>query len=74
MKKIFVGTAQSGKYQLNKEDLTKLGVGALVAVGGALLTYLADTIPGVDFGVYTPVVVAIASILINSARKFLQEL
>lgn len=74
MKKIFVGTADSGRYQLNQEDLTKLGIGALVAVGGALLTYLADTIPGVDFGVYTPVVVAIASILINAGRKFLQEL
>jgi ABC-type antimicrobial peptide transport system permease subunit len=73
MKKLYVGTSESGKYQLNKEDLTKLGIGALVAVGGALLTYIADTIPGIDFGVYTPVVVAVASILINAARKFLQE-
>lgn len=74
MKKIYVGTADSGKYQLNKEDLTKLGVGALVAIGGALLTYIADTIPGVDFGAYTPIIVAIAGVLINAARKFLQEL
>lgn len=74
MKKIFVGTAESGRYQLNLEDLKSIGIGLLVAVGGAALTYIADVIPGVDFGVYTPVVVAIASILINAGRKFLQSI
>jgi len=72
--KIYVGTAESGRYQLNKKDLTKLGIGALVAIGGALLTYFEDIVPGIDFGVYTSVVVAVNSILINAARKFLQEI
>lgn len=63
----------SAKYQLNKEDGKKILVGAGVAVGGALLTYLADLIPNVDFGVYTPIVVSIASVLINAGRKFLVE-
>lgn len=64
---------QSEKYSLVSEDLKRIGVGALVAVGGALITYLADTIPNVDFGVYTPVIVALNSILLNSLRKYLTE-
>lgn len=74
MKQIYVGTSASGKYQLNKEDLKSIGVGLLVAVGGAALTYVADLIPNVDFGVWTPVVVAVSSIIINAVRKFLQEI
>lgn len=62
---------ESKKYELIQEDLKRIGIGALVAVGGALLTYVADTIPNVDFGVYTPVVVAISSVLINAGRKWI---
>jgi len=64
----------SPKYKLNKDDGKKILVGAGVAVGGALLTYLADTIPNVDFGAYTPIVVSIASVLVNASRKFISDL
>jgi hypothetical protein len=63
--------SMSQKYTLGTEDLKKIGVGAGVAVGGALLVYLAEVIPQVDFGAYTPIAVAIAGILINAARKWL---
>jgi len=61
----------SPNWKLIKQDLKKLAIGAGVALLGALATYLQDTIPGLDFGQYTPVVVAINSILVNAIRKFI---
>jgi hypothetical protein len=53
-------------------DWTKIGKGALIAAGGAVLTYLAETIPGVDFGEYTLIVAPILMILINAGIKWIQ--
>lgn len=61
----------SKKYSLNKTDGKQILKGLLVACGGALLTYVAQTISEVDFGSWTPVVVALSSVLVNAARKFL---
>lgn len=66
------GNMDSKKYTLNKNDLEKIAVGAGIAVGGALLTYIAQMVTQIDFGPYTPIIVAVVSIFINSARKFLQ--
>jgi len=63
----------SPKYKLNKSDLQKLLTGFLIAVGGAIVTYIAQAVTNVDFGSYTPVVVAISSVAINAARKFLKN-
>ena len=62
----------SKKYSLNLEDLKRIGVGAGVAIAGAAIVYFADIIGQVDFGVWTPVVVAAASIIVNAARKFIE--
>lgn len=51
----------------------KVGKGLLIAMGGAGLTYLAQLLPGVDFGVYTGLVVALASAGINFAREWLKS-
>ena len=56
---------------LNAIDWKKLGIGLLIAVGGALATYLQDTIPGLDFGAFTAIVVALNSVLVNLLRKWL---
>ena len=61
----------SPNWKLIKQDLKRLAIGAGVALLGALATYLQDTIPGLDFGQYTPVVVAVNSILVNAIRKFI---
>jgi hypothetical protein len=61
------------KYKLNREDLKKVGKGALIAAIGAVVTYLIDLIPSVDFGVWTPVAVAGFSILANFVRKWLSN-
>lgn len=63
----------SKKYRLNKDDGKKIVKGAGIAAGGAVLVYLLSTLPQVDFGSSTPLVVALASILLNSARKWLQD-
>lgn len=62
---------KSEKWTLIKDDLKKLGIGAGIALLGALATYLQDTIPSVDFGLYTPVIVALNSIIVNAIRKFI---
>jgi hypothetical protein len=62
---------ESKKYTLNREDLTKIAIGACIAMGGGLLAYLAEIIGQIDFGSYTAVAVVIGAVLINAARKFL---
>lgn len=62
---------ESKLYKLNAEDLKKIGVGALVAVSGALLTYLTEAITQIDWGEMTPVIMALWSVLANVARKAL---
>ena len=65
-------TEESKRYKLNRADGFKIGKGALIALGGALLTYVAELLPQIDFGAYTPIVVGISSVIINTAWKFLR--
>ena len=64
---------KSGKFELNKKDLKKIGKGVLIALGGALLTYATDIIPLVEWGEWKPVIVAFSSILINAGWKLLKS-
>ena len=63
----------SEKLKVSKNDLVKVGKGALIAGAGAILTYLTTAITSLDFGEYTPVVVAGFSILINFLRKLIPK-
>jgi hypothetical protein len=63
---------ESKQFSFNKKDIQKILVGACIAMGGAFLTYASAIITNIDFGVYTPIIVAIASILINACKKFLE--
>jgi hypothetical protein len=51
----------------------KVGIGALIAVIGALLTYGTSWIASVDFGSLTPLVVAVWGIIVNIARKWISD-
>jgi len=62
---------ESKKFTLNKNDLKSLFVGLLITLAGAALTFLAENLGDVDFGVYTPFVVPVLALLINTGRKFL---
>lgn len=59
---------------LNRTDWKKVGIGAVIAVIGAFLTYLAESVSQFDFGQYTPVVVAVLSVVVNIGRKWLATL
>ena len=61
----------SNALSINKEDLTKLGKGLLIAVLGAALTYGSEWMAGADFGSWTPFVVAGWSVAVNFLRKFI---
>jgi hypothetical protein len=63
----------SQKFSLNTTDLKKIGKGAIIAISGALLVYLTEVVPNVDFGAYTPVAVALSGILVNAAYKFIAD-
>lgn len=65
--------AVSEKYQLTWNDMGKIGKGLLIALAGAGLTYLTEQIPNVELGEWTPIVVAIWSVIVNAARKWLAE-
>lgn len=62
---------QSAPLTLNALDRKKIGKWALIALVWALLTYLVQLIPTIDFGVYTPMVVAGMSILVNFVNKWI---
>ena len=61
----------SNFLELNKDDFKRIGLGAIVAIVGALMTYLSQVITTIDFGVYTPIVVAFWGIVANIVRKWL---
>jgi hypothetical protein len=58
------------KNCFDNETLKKIGKGAMIAIGGALLTYLVEHIADFNFGDAAPLVVVVASILINSLREY----
>ena len=58
-------------FRMDKIDRKKVGKGALIAMGGALLTYFESWIITVDFGVYTVLVMAANSVFVNFANKLL---
>lgn len=61
------------KYSLDKQSAKKIAVGAGIAAGGAVLTYLSSVVSDVDFGQWSPVVMAAFSILVNAFRQFIKE-
>lgn len=60
------------KNSFDKVTLIKILKGAGIAGGGAALVYFLQVVATLDFGDYTPMVVAIAGILINAIREFIK--
>lgn len=63
----------STRFSLNSIDWKKIGIGALVAGIGAVLTYLTEVIGGINLGEWTPVVVGIWSVIANIVRKWIAD-
>jgi hypothetical protein len=60
-------------FTLSSIDWKKIGVGALVAITGAVLTYLTPIITNLELGQWTPIVVAVWSVIANVVRKWITE-
>jgi hypothetical protein len=60
------------RFRFDKEEWEKTGRGALIAGGGAVITYLLEIVPNWDFGEATPVVVGIASIALNALWQYVK--
>jgi len=56
---------------MNREQAISVLKGAGIAAAGALLTYVTQWVSGADFGSYTPLIVAVWSIVANAGRKFI---
>ena len=63
----------SERFALNKTDYKKVLKGLAIAVSGAALTYLQELIINIDFAEWTPIVVAVNSVLVNLAKKWLSD-
>jgi hypothetical protein len=63
-------------FLLTKEQWISIGKGLLIAVGGAVATYLTTLASSgeIEFGPMTPIVVAGFSVAINYIRKALETL
>lgn len=57
------------KLNLPLDQWASVAKGAAVAGAGALLTYLLQNVGDLDTGAYTPLVVAVLSVLANYVRK-----
>jgi len=58
---------------LNKHDLKKLLKGSMIAVGGALILYLAVAFGATDFGVWNPLATAFCGVIVNAVRLYIQD-
>lgn len=66
-----VNQTQSSFGKLNITDWRKIGKGALIAIGGSLLAYLATVIANVNWGSYAYIAIPLAAIIINAGQKWL---
>lgn len=64
------GNVKSKQFTLNEKDLRSLGRGLLITLAGAVLTWVSVNIGKVDFGTYTPFIVPVVALLVNSGLKF----
>ena len=58
------------KNRLDKDTVTKIVKGALIAGGGAAIIYALEVFVTLDFGQSTALVVALAAVLINAVKEF----
>jgi len=62
---------ESEMLKLNKVDMLKLAKGFGIGLGGFVLTFIADAVPGIDFGPYTGLAVVVSGLVVNLGRKLI---
>ena len=63
------GESHSRRFALDGTDWRKLGTGLLVALVGAVATFLADVATSLDFGMWSPFISMGLSVAVNALRK-----
>ena len=63
----------SERFNFIPEDVKSIIIGASIAGGGAFATYILEGLAKLDFGEWTPIAVALLSVLINAVRKWISE-
>ena len=61
------------KYNLDTDKLVSILKGAAIAGAGAAGVYFFSNLADMDFGAFTPAVVALASVVVNALRKYVSE-
>jgi len=62
---------ESKRFSLSNIDWKKIGTGCLIAITGAILTYLTPIITNLELGAWTPLVVTFWSVIANIVRKWI---
>lgn len=65
--------SNSKRFILNKTDWVKIGKGLLLAISGAVLTYITAVLKIVPLGEFTPAVMLFWSVLANVIRKWVAD-
>ena len=63
----------SPAFSLTKDDLNKVLIGLGIALLGGFITFLIQLPEMIDWGMWTPVVAALCSMLVNLIRKYVTE-
>lgn len=61
------------RFTFTKDNFVSLGRGLLMALAGAVMTYLSTYVAGHDFGSWTPVITFAWSTLANAARLYVKN-
>lgn len=61
----------SKSFQLDRNDLSKVGKGLLIAALGGLITAVPEQMQMIDWGPYAPIAFAVSSMLVNLLRKLI---
>jgi hypothetical protein len=64
---------QSTNFQLKTMDYSKVGKGAAIAFGGAMIPFISDFFNMIDWGGYDAIAGAVAATLINALRKWIMN-
>lgn len=63
----------SSRFKLNIGDVLGVAKNALLVGGAAALTVVAENLQVVDIGLYTPLVVPIIAVALDTAIKWLKD-
>jgi len=68
-----VEESNSRRFALDGADLRKLGTGLLIALVGAVATFLSEVATSLDFGLWSPFISMGISVLVNAIRKWIAD-